>query len=420
MTESAACFDRDITLNELLRVIPNAKLKSALAKTLGNHWQIVDRENHLALESEGKAESSKIVNPTSVSLRIDIETIGTLLVSDAPRERIEAAAAWLELVLVDAYRYCMVANLHIETVNADYQALQREHAALQESEARYRALAMQLEQRVTEQVEVITRNQRQLYQTEKMASIGSLAAGMAHEINNPIGFIRSNLTTAINYVETMRKAFNTFRRENLNDENSIKRGGDIDFILEDFPTLLAESATGADRVAKIVANLKAFSNIDHASHAEIDLNEVIQIVTDLIKGQLHEDVTLTLELQPLPKIECDQGRISQALLALLQNAVQAIKKHGTIRLSTGITDNEIRIAVIDNGCGIAPEVRDRIFDPFFSTQDVGQGTGLGLTVSRDIVTAYGGRIEVESMPGTGSTFTICLPIRNSVKTVDTT
>ncbi len=419
MTKSAASFDRDITLSELLRVIPNAKLKIALTKTLGNRWQIVDRENNVALRPEVSAESSEIDSPASVPLRLDIETIGTLFASDAPRDRIETAAAWLELVLVDAHRYCMVADLHIETVNADYQTLQRKHAALQESEARYRALATQLEQRVKAQVEVIERNQRQLYQTEKMASIGSLAAGMAHEINNPIGFIRSNLTTAIGYVETMHKALDAFHRGDLNAATSIWQEAGIDFTLEDFPTLLTESAAGADRIARIVANLKAFSNVDHAPRAAVDLNDAVQVVTGLIKDQLCEDIVLTLELQPLPKIECDQGRINQVLLALLQNAVQAVQNRGQIRLLTGVADDEIRVAVIDNGCGVSLQVRDRIFDPFFTTQDVGQGTGLGLTVSRDIVTAYGGRIEVKSTPGAGSTFTICLPIIPNEKAVST-
>jgi two-component system NtrC family sensor kinase len=405
-------FDRDITLTELLRAVSRVKLETALSKTIGPAWHIVDADD-VPLLGPGVGTAAATM---AIPLRIDIEIIGRLLAGAAAREHVEAAAAWLEMVLASAYRYQMAADLHLEAVNADYQALQRQHAALQESEARYRELAEQLELRVKAQVDVIERSQRQLYQAEKMASIGSLAAGMAHEINNPIGFIRSNLNTASMYVDKMRQALDALRMGDLNQANATWRKLDIDIVMEDFPGLLAESLAGADRIARIVANLKAYSSVDCVSAAAVDLNDAVRAVVGVVNDQLPDNVVLDLDLQPLPPIVCDQSRMHQVLFSLLQNARQALGAGGgAVRIASRMVDDEIRIAVSDNGCGIPDEILSRIFDPFFTTQDVGKGMGLGLTVSRDIANAHHGRIEVETAVGAGSTFMVCLPFTGSVE-----
>jgi signal transduction histidine kinase len=412
MSRGLAQFDRDITLSELLRAVPRAKLESALANTIGNDWRVIDADGAPVLGLNANATAAAVAIP----LRVDIEVIGRLLASGVPRERVEAAAAWLEMVLASSYRYQMAADLHLEAVNADYEALQRQHAALQESEARYRELAGQLEQRVKAQVDLIERAQRQLYQAEKMASIGSLSAGMAHEINNPIGFIRSNLTTASDYVDKTLQALNTFRQGNANEADAVWRKLDIDFILDDFPGLLAESIAGADRIARIVANLKAYASIDSAAAEAVDLNDAIRAVAAVVSDQLPDNVTLDMDLQPLPDIVCDRGCINQVLFSLMQNARQSLGPGGgLLRLASRTTRDEIRITVSDNGRGIKQEILNRIFDPFFTTHDVGQGMGLGLTVSRDIVNAHHGRIEVETTVGAGSAFTVCLPLTNGAE-----
>ena len=275
---------------------------------------------------------------------------------------------------------------------------------------RYRELACELEQRVKAQVEVIEHTQRQLYQTEKLASIGSLAAGMAHEINNPIGFIRSNLATAAGYVEKIGEMFHALRQGESAAAQALWERLDMDFVLEDFSGLLQESLSGADRVARIVANLKAYSKIDCADAAAADLNEAVRAAAGVASDQLHDGITIEMDLQPLPSVVCDLSRMNQVLFALLQNAQQAMMPGGgVVRIVSRVVDDEIRIAVSDQGRGIREEIRSRIFDPFFTTQEVGKGMGLGLTVSRDIVNAHGGRIEVETASGSGSTFTICLP-----------
>lgn len=398
-------FDRDLTLVELLCGVSGPRLDAALSKLLGPHWQLTDLDGKVVRTSLLGARGAAL----SVPLHCDIDTVGQLWATDVPGEQAQAAAAWLDLVLAGAYRYQMAADLHVEAVNSDFDALQQKHAALQASETRYRELASQLEQRVNQQVEVIERAQRQLYQSEKLASVGSLAAGMAHEINNPIGFIRSNLVSGLDYVRKLKLTLNAYRTGDLERASQLWNSADIDFVLEDFSELLIESVAGADRVARIVTNLKKYASIDAALTMPIDLNNALRSVAEIALQQL--PVAIAFDLKPLPVIECDQSRMNQLLLSLLQNAVQAIEGQadGLIRISTRLIDSQIQIAIADNGCGIAASVLSRIFDPFFTTREIGKGMGLGLTLASDIAVAHGGRIEVDSTPGAGSTFTVYLP-----------
>jgi signal transduction histidine kinase len=402
----AARFDRDLSLEELLRGLPPGRLEAALDKLLGTRWQLLDAGNQQMRTSRDAIRA----DATAIPLRLDIDTVGKLVACDAPLSTVEAAAAWLELVLMGAARYHMAADLHVEAVNADYEALQKKHAALQESETRYRELSEQLEQRVKAQVDVIERSQRQLYQSEKLASVGSLAAGMAHEINNPIGFIRSNLATAVDYIKRIQAILSTYRSGDVASANQAWEKADMEFVLEDFPGLLDESVSGADRVARIVANLKKYASIDCALLAPLDINESVHAVAGIAATQIPERIKLSFDLHPLPAIVCDQSRINQMLLAIVQNAVLAISAQGSIRISTKQTGEEIEVAITDDGCGIAPDILNRIFDPFFTTREVGKGMGLGLAVARDIAVSHGGRIDVVSAPGAGSTFTVYLPL----------
>ena len=192
-------FDREFTLSELLSGVAKERLSAALAGLLGPDFRLSSRLGEVLVGT-----AVDLAGAVRVAVRHDLEPLGWLE-AVAAENKIRAAAALLELLLYQGARYHMAADLHIEVVNADYAALQTQHAALQASEARYRELSRQLESRVQQQVGVIESTQRQLYQAEKMASVGQLAAGVAHEINNPIGFIRSNLSTARGYVERWEK-----------------------------------------------------------------------------------------------------------------------------------------------------------------------------------------------------------------------
>lgn len=406
MNGQLASFDRAADLGELLRTMPPARLRDALDRTIGGAWRIVDPEGQVVQASSAGLDGGELALP----LTVEIDVVGRLLAPVARGEGARAAAQWLDLVLAGARRYQMASDLHLQAVHADYEALQAKHAALQASEARYRKLAAELERRVLAQVGVIERTQRHMFQSAQMAAIGSLAAGMAHEINNPIGFIRSNMATAALYLEQLSGVVQALRDGDAARAAADWKRFDIDFVLGDFGGLLAESAAGADRVARIVGSLKTFASVDQAM-GQGDLNEAVRTATGLLQEQLPEGVALSTELAPLPPRACDLARMSHALFALLQNACQALGAGGGgIAVSTSVAGGDIRIAVRDNGCGMADTVRAHIFEPFFTTRAVGAGMGLGLTVANDIVRAHQGRIEVESKAGAGTTMTVCLPL----------
>lgn len=412
MNDPILRFDRDVSLAESLGTMPRQRLERALSKSLGNCWQIVAMDGTHVL-GPGVSRTDGVI---AASLREDIEIVGRLIALNVSQDQVETAAQWLELVFMASSRYRMAADLHIQASHADFEALQKQHADLEQSEARYRELAEQLEQRVQSQVAVIELKQRQVYQSEKMASVGSLAAGVAHEINNPIGFIRSNLSTASRYVEELSDVLATLRERDMLTIVASSKEVDVDFILTDFPGLISESVTGANRIARIVSNLKAFANVDCLSDGNVDMNDVIRAVAAVICDQLPATIAIEMDLQPVPHTFCDQSRMNQVLFSIIQNARQALNpKGGLIRISSRTVANEIHVQVSDDGCGIKPEILNRIYDPFFTTRDVGQGTGLGLTVSRDIVAAHSGRIEVQSELGIGSTFTICLPRSSGIE-----
>ncbi|BBA70597.1 PAS domain S-box protein [Geobacter sulfurreducens] len=260
--------------------------------------------------------------------------------------------------------------------------------------------------------------QTQMLQREKMASIGQLAAGVAHEINNPIGFIMSNLGTLGKYLERLR-GFIAAQDEIINelegDEASrrlglAKKTLKIDYILEDVGNLVAESLDGAERVKQIVQDLKSFSRVDEAEVKVVDLHECLESTINIVWNELKYKAVLNKEYGNVPLLMCNPQQLNQVFMNLLVNAGHAIEGHGEIGVRTWQEDGDIFIAVSDTGCGIPEELRARIFEPFFTTKEVGRGTGLGLSISYDIVKKHGGEITVASEVGKGTTFTVRLPV----------
>ena len=258
----------------------------------------------------------------------------------------------------------------------------------------------------------------QLLHQEKMASIGQLAAGVAHEINNPMGFISSNLGTMGKYLERL-EGFLEFQSAGVADiapdqvKEEIARARakfKVDYILADARNLLAESQDGAERVRTIVQNLKSFSRLDEAQANYVDLNDCLESTITIAWNELKYKTTLKREYGELPAVKCLPQQLNQVFLNILVNAAHAIEKQGEVTITTRREGEEVVIAIHDTGSGIPEEIRSRIFEPFFTTKEVGKGTGLGLSISYDIIKKHNGSIEVESSAQTGTTFTIRLPI----------
>ena len=260
--------------------------------------------------------------------------------------------------------------------------------------------------------------QGQMIQQEKMASIGQLAAGVAHEINNPTGFIMSNLGTLGKYVERLVQ-FIAAQQEALGglvpaeeaQRSSLLRDRlKVDRIIGDLPDLIRESLGGTERVKAIVQNLKSFSRQDDSLCQLTDLRECIESTINIVWNEIKYKVTLNREYGELPRVMCYPQQLNQVIMNLLVNAEHAIEARGEITIRTWQGDGSVFIAVSDTGSGIAAEHREHIFEPFFTTKEAGKGTGLGLSISSNIVKKHGGDIAVQSEPGKGTTFTVSLPL----------
>jgi len=262
--------------------------------------------------------------------------------------------------------------------------------------------------------------QEKLLQSEKMASIGQLAAGVAHEINNPIGYVHSNLGSLQEYLRSLFTVIEAYERalrapdpKTLIPEiDDIRTRLDIDFISRDLPQLMAESREGIERVTRIVRDLKDFSYSGRdESWKLVDLHAGLESTINIIWNELKYKVQLHREFGQLPLVECLPSELNQVYMNLLLNAGHAIADRGTITVRTGVDGDQAWVEFEDDGGGISPELRQRIFDPFFTTKPVGSGTGLGLSISYSIINKHNGRIDLESTPGEGSKFRLVLPIK---------
>jgi len=314
----------------------------------------------------------------------------------------------------------LVTETHTEVVNRSYEELLETNRSLSASEQRYRELAGTLEIKVRERTEELSRAMARLVQQEKMASVGQLAAGVAHEINNPLAFVTSNLRTLKKYTERFLDIIARYQRvfeqggvaqQDRDDLRKHRVSLRLDAISEDAGDLLRQTLEGTERVRKIVSDLKGFSHVDEEGEAPADMNREIDRTLSVMRHEIPAGAGIVREFSPLPVIPCRPGAFNQLFLGLVRNALQARQEGLRLTLRTGVSGDRIRIAFADNGPGVPADLRTRIFEPFFTTRDVGKGKGLGLTVAYDIVTAHGGTIEVEDTPGGGATFVLQLPIR---------
>ncbi len=268
----------------------------------------------------------------------------------------------------------------------------------------------------------------QLRQSDKMASIGQLAAGVAHEINNPTGFVSSNLNTLSGYINNYNALLSEYRNlinqieaegEKSRYKNHFEKikaqedGMDIDFIMDDISNLIQESREGTNRIKKIVQDLKDFAHPGEDKPKYADINKCIDSTLNIVWNEIKYKAQVTKDYGQIPDILCYPQQLNQVFANILVNAVQAITNKGEISIKTGLLNGRIEITISDTGSGIPKENISRIFEPFFTTKEVGKGTGLGLNVAYNIIKKHNGEITLKSKEGHGSSFIITLPCNNT-------
>jgi signal transduction histidine kinase len=311
----------------------------------------------------------------------------------------------------------LTSEIHTSIVNLSYDELLKINTDLAASEQKYRELSETLEEKVRERTEELRQAHAIMLQQEKMASIGSLAAGIAHEINNPMGFVSSNIRTFAGYFRKAKDMLEYYRKAvgeipGLASAAQEKwRQMKLDFIFEDTDSLVRETLDGAERITLIVKNLRSVSHIDDAESGIMDINAELDSILVLLAHETPPGTKVNKRYSALPPFECRLAQISQAFLNILLNALQTRSEGLAIEIATWIDADRLYIEVSDNGPGIPEDIISRIFEPFFTTKDVGKGKGLGLTMAYDAITSHEG--EIEAINKNGAKFLIKLPIRKS-------
>jgi PAS domain S-box-containing protein len=271
--------------------------------------------------------------------------------------------------------------------------------------------------------------QAQILQAEKMASVGQLAAGIAHEINNPTGFVSSNLKTLVDYLNDINRLIKEYRmlitdltdndaedkitsstKKRLDQISGIETEIDLDFIMNDVLDLINDCREGTKRIKKIVLDLKDFAHPGEDKLQATDINKGIESTLNVVWNELKYKATVTKEYGDLPVVKCYPQQLNQVFMNIFVNAAQAIEKRGEIRISTRADNGSVEVRIRDTGVGIPKENISKIFDPFFTTKEVGKGTGLGMNIVYNIIKKHNGTIDVESEVGKGTTFIIKIPV----------
>lgn len=395
-------FDHEFTLQELWTGVNTEKLLQALSISLDSPVRILNINNTSLFTSDF---SDYEANQTAIKTPIygELEAIG-YIEAHTCQEKLQSAAQLVQLILYSNSRYLMASDLHIQTQKDDFEELQRRHASLVISQENYKNLAESLDLQVKQQVKTIENAQIKLYENEKLASVGRLAAGVAHEINNPIGFIRSNLSSAQSYLDSFIKLNNAFNADaSISYLRQLWKEENLGYLQEDMSDILKESIDGVDRVAAIVKDLA----VENA-----DINEIIRQTCHICSPQLKDKLQIILDLANIPHIFCNPAELGQVFLNLILNAADAVSEKGKVRFKTEVREPNLCIEVRDTGCGISESDLSHVFEPFFTTKEVGLGIGLGLTVCLNIVKAHQGSLTIISKQEKGTLVTILLPIKH--------
>lgn len=409
----------------LSRIISRAEIEPLLRSLVkaGPVWAAVLDEERLPLCSQGDDRPLEQLREIRHPLLVEGEPQGVLVIAVDPETCSSAEALALlardalQLTITNNLKRMLTTEMHTTIVQESYDQLVEKNQQLVESERRYRELATLLERKVEERTAELQKAYSRMLQQEKLAAVGGLAAGMAHEINNPNGFVRSNLVTLNRYVERMKEMLNLYQlliADNtpllqLREETEQRRRAlKLEFVVSDSTALLEQSVEGSDRIARIVADLKAFSHVDETGDCDADLNRELERIVAVLTPQIPPETAILRDLQPLPLFGCNPGLLSQAFFNIIHNAILSRDNGLEIKISTARENSDIVVTIADNGCGIPAHNLTRVFEPFFTTREVGRGTGMGLTVAREIIRGTGGTIEIDSREGCGTTVTIRL------------
>lgn len=410
---------------KLLDIISKDEIMQLLkgAVTAGAHQVLLCNEHGVEICSFG-AQALPEFFFIEKPLFLEGENVGRLIVRGKADEK--SLLQGVANMLIDAIQMIITYNLkrmltteiHTTVISQSYEELLTTNRKLTASEAKYRDLATSLEEKVSQRTKELKQVYARLLQQEKIAAVGQLAAGVAHEINNPLGFITSNLNTLERYIIKITEMLNYFRSTfetiNLDDElreNLHQKWRDVklDFVLSDIDELLQQSIEGCDRVKSIVADLRGFAHIDHAEDVVVDLNQELDQLFRVINHQIPQDAQVVKKYGKLPGFRCNPGLLSQVFLNIILNALQMKQTGLQLTVTTSFDGKAIEVILADNGPGIQYDTVTRIFDPFFTTKDVGQGMGMGLTNALEIVKSLGGTLEVRSEPEQGASFLITFP-----------
>jgi two-component system NtrC family sensor kinase len=305
-----------------------------------------------------------------------------------------------------------------------WRSEQRRRAAEQELEQQRRRQQEELEERVRQVTRELEARQAQLIHAEKLVSLGQMAASIAHEISGPVGFVASNVASLDEYTGVLLELLGLYQQVEqclgspppesvaglLEQVRTVREKKHLDEILQDLKELLGDSREGLNRIREFVQSLKTFVREESGSPQEADINQVLQMTLRMVRHECRGKCEMRLELAPLPRLRCFPTQLNQVFMNLLVNAAQAIEHRGEIHITSGVEGDEAVVRITDTGAGMSPETRARLFTPFFTTKPAGQGTGLGLSICYVIINRHNGRIDVESEPGRGSTFTVRLPL----------
>lgn len=346
--------------------------------------------------------------------------MGTLQVSGEPglvRPITDLLHEVIQILMTNNLKRMLTTEIHTQVVRQSYEELLESHQSLERSERKYRELSQSLDAQVKERTRELQLVHAKLLQQEKMAAVGQLAAGVAHELNTPLGFIASNLHSLGKYVSRLTALLLRIREQaggksgalcalDLEEQWRVQK---LDFILEDIPELIEQSCDGAKRVQRIVEDLKGFSNLDGATLAELELEQELERALRVLSGKLPEGTRIHRNFEPLALVNANPALISQLFFNLISNAIWVSDKPLVLSFRNWTDAAGLHLSIADNGPGIDPAILPRIFDPFFTTRDVGEGTGMGLTVAYDIVHSLGGILSAYNVQSGGACFELCLP-----------